>query len=125
MVLITGFEDYLKQETFNARVTWARNNMSDNEGRPYKITGCNSHFIQWGDPRNDPIYRVGAWQIDFQYATKIVFENGVEMIFKGGKNPHNKVNDEGIDLVTFLNKYIENGYELPFNAVTDVEDILF
>lgn len=87
--------------------------------------GTNSHFIQWGDPRNDPIYRVGAWQIDFQYATKIVFENGVEMIFKGGKNPHNKVNDEGIDLVTFLNKYIENGYELPFTAVTDVEDILF
>lgn len=125
MVLITGFKDYLKQETFNERLTWARKDMSDNGVRPFKIKSCDNRFIQWGDPLNDPIYCVGTWQIDFQYAVEIAFENGIEMIFKGDKNPYKKVNDEGIDLVTFLNKYIENGYELPFNAVTDVEDILF
>lgn len=124
MVLITSFEDFVKRETFDARVRWAYRDTSNNGDRPYKITSCDKHLIRWGD-LHDPIHCIGKWQIDFQYATKIVFENGVEMIFKGDENPYKKVNDDGIDLVTFLNKYIEDGYELPFNAVTDVEDILF
>ena len=124
MVLITSFEDFVKQATFDARIRWAYRDTSNNGDRPYKVTSCDEHVIRWGD-LHDPIHYIGKWQIDFQYAVKIVFENGVEMIFKGGESPYKKVNDEGIDLVTFLNKYIEDGYELPYNAVTDVEDILF
>ena len=125
MVLITSFEDFVKQATFDARIRWAYRDTSNNGDRPYKITSCDERVIRWGDPLHDPVYCVGTWQIDFQYAVKIVFENGVEMIFKSGESPYKKVNDEGIDLVTFLNEYIKNGYELSTTAVTDVEDILF
>lgn len=40
------------------------------------------------------------------------FIDGTEMVFTGGPEATDKKNESGVDLVTFLKNYIENGYEI-------------
>ena len=63
--------------------------------------------------------------INFQYALKIIFEDGTVMLFKGGKAAKDKVNDDRVDIVTFIQNYIDNNYELPPNDnYIDLDDII-
>lgn len=45
------------------------------------------------------------------------------MVFKGGPAAKEKVNDEGMDLVTFIEEYIiANNYEIPHNNEVFISD---
>ena len=46
-------------------------------------------------------------------AIQSLFEDDTEMVFKGGPVAIAKKNENGMDLVTFLKDYMENGYEIP------------
>ena len=99
MVLIKNLIDYHNKGDFERNRTWAIHC-----GPTTKITRVNHENVYWNG---------GFWQIDFQYTLKIVFTDGTEMVFTGGARATDKKNESGVDLVTFLKNYMENGYELP------------
>ena len=98
MVLIKNLIDYHDKGDFERGAKWAIHS------GPTKITRVNHENVYWNG---------GFWQIDFQYTLKIVFTDGTEMVFTGGPRAADKKNESGMDLVTFLKNYMENGYELP------------
>lgn len=99
MVLIKNLIDYHDKGDFEHDSVWAIHS-----GPRTKITRINHENIY---------YDCGIWQIDFQYTLKIVFTDGTEMVFTGGPKATDKKNESGVDLVTFLKNYMENGYEIP------------
>lgn len=118
MNLIKYLIDYHDEGHMEQDRIWARYDAINATGHCMKPTRVNDEQIIWSG---------WYWMIHFQYALKIVFEDGTEMIFKGGPEARNKVNDEGIDLVTFIEEYIANNYEIPHNKeifISDDEDII-
>lgn len=103
MVLI----DYLNPGDFERNLVW-----STHIGLT-KIAKVDHENIYW-----DNGY---LWNIDFQYTLKIVFTDGTEMVFTGGREATEKKNESGVDLVTFLKDYMENGYELPVSNQDYIE----
>lgn len=99
MVLIKKLIDYHDKGDLERDRIWACHT------GPTKIGKVDDSNIYWGGGY--------LWNIDFQYALKIVFEDGTEMVFSGGPEAIAKKNEAGMDLLTFLKNYIENGYELP------------
>lgn len=99
MVLIKNLIDYHDKGDFERDRIW-----SIYTG-PIRINRVDHKNILWNSN--------GVWNINFQYTLKIVFTDGTEMVFTGGPEAIAKKNDSGVDLVTFLKDYMENGYEFP------------
>lgn len=97
MVLIKNLIDYHDKGDFERDRIW-----SICTG-PIRINRVNHKNILWNSN--------GEWNINFQYTLKIVFADGTEMVFTGGPEAIAKKNEFGVDLVTFLKDYMENGYE--------------
>ena len=118
MNLIKELIDYNKEYNLKDGVIWAVYNAMNEPGHVIKLTGVDDYKIVW---------KGQYWSINFQYALKIVFEDGMEMVFKGGPAAKEKVNDDGMDLVTFMEEYIANNYEIPHNNevfISDDEDMI-
>ena len=99
MVLIKKLIDYHDKGDLERDRIWACHT------GPTKIAKVDHSNIYWGGGY--------LWNIDFQYTLKIIFTDGTEMVFAGGPKATDKKNESGMDLVTFLKNYMENGYELP------------
>lgn len=99
MVLIKNLIDYHDKGDFEGDLIWAIHT------GPIRINRVDHENILWDDN--------GVWHINFQYTLKIVFTDGTEMVFTGGPEAIAKKNESGVDLVTFLKDYMENGYEFP------------
>ena len=75
----------------------------------------------------------GWWYINFQYATTLVFldddgKQPISITFKGGKLATEKVNNEGIDLKTFMDEFLSNHCSsIPTfdNKLENIDDIIF
>lgn len=118
MNLIKKLIDYEKEYSLKDGIIWATYNALNEPRRVMKPTSVDDYKIVW---------KGWDWSINFQYALKIVFEDGMEMVFKGGAPARAKVNDEGMDLVTFMEEYIANNYEIPHNNevfISDDEDMI-
>ena len=92
----------------------------------YDAINAKGHCMRPTNVDDSQIYWSGwHWMIHFQYALKIIFEDDTEMVFKGGAPARAKVNDDGVDLVTFLQEYINNDYELPSTTdFIELDDIV-
>ena len=99
MVLIKRLIDYHDKGDLERDRIWASHT------GPTKINKVDDSNIYWGGGY--------LWNIDFQHTLKIVFTDGTEMVFAGGPEAIAKKNESGVDLLTFLKNYMENGYELP------------
>ena len=99
MVLIKNLIDYHDKGDFERDSVWAIHT------GPARINKVDHKNIYCGGSN--------IWQINFQYTLKIVFTDGTEMVFTGGPRATDKKNESGVDLVTFLKDYMENGYEIP------------
>lgn len=118
MNLIKYLIDYHDEGHLEQGRIWATYNAVNEPGHVLKPTGVDDYKIVW---------KGWDWSIDFQYALKIVFEDDTEMVFKGGAPARAKLNDEGMDLVTFMEEYIANNYEIPHNNevfISDDEDMI-
>lgn len=79
------------------------------------------------------IFDAGYWYINFQYATTFVFlddgeNHSIAITFKGGKLPTEKVNNEGIDLKTFMDELLANHCSsIPTfdNKLENIDDVIF
>ena len=118
MNLIKYLIDYHDEGHLEQHRIWARYNAINATSHCMKPTGVDEYKIVWNG---------WDWSIDFQYALKIIFEDDTEMVFKGGPAARAKVNDEDMDLVTFIEEYIANNYEIPHNNevfISDDEDMI-
>ena len=116
MNLIKYLTDYHDEGHLGQDRIWAHFDATDQTGHLLKATRVDDQKIYWND---------WHWQINFQYALKIEFGDGTIMVFKGGSAAKDKVNDDGVDLVTFMQNYIDNNYELPTNDnYIDLDDII-
>lgn len=113
MNLIKYLIDYHDEGHMEQGRIWARYDAINATSHCMKPISVDAYKIIWNG---------WDWSIDFQYALKIVFEDGMEMVFKGGAPARAKVNDEGIDLVTFMEEYIANNYEIPHNNEVFISD---
>lgn len=113
MNLIKYLIDYHDKGHMEQDRIWSRYDAIYSTGHCLKPTYVDDSQIYWTG---------WHWMIHFQYALKIVFEDDTEMVFKGGRTAKEKVNDEGIDLVTFIEEYIANNYEIPHNNEVFISD---
>ena len=110
MVLIKNLIDYHDEGDFERDRIWAIYT------GPVRINYVNHKNIFWEG---------GVWNIDFQYTLKIIFTDGTEMVFTGGPEATEKKNESGVDLLTFLKNYIENGYEFHFDQdYIELDDLI-
>lgn len=116
MNLIKYLIDYHDKGHLEEDRIWSKYGAINASGHCMKPTDIDDEQITWSG---------WHWQINFQYALKIEFGDGTVMVFKGGKAAKDKVNDSGVDLVTFIQDYIDNNYELPANDnYIDLDDII-
>lgn len=117
MNLIKYLIDYHDKGHMEHDRIWSKYDAINATGHCMKPTGVDSEQITWSE---------WHWMIHFQYALKIIFEDDTEMVFKGGPEATAKKNESGVDLVTFLKDYMENGYELPTSDqdYVELEDIV-
>ena len=113
MNLIKYLIDYHDKGHMEQDRIWSRYDAINATGHCMKPTSVDNEQITW------PGWH---WMIHFQYALKIVFEDDTEMVFKGGPAAKEKVNDDGTDLVTFIEEYIANNYEIPHNNEVFISD---